>query len=86
MVANTFLKLSRYTLNSHGCNDGVYSYFTRNICNRCIDSLKTPLEQRQKHVLQLYGDHFGLERVIHQVNSSYFLFSIYLFTVKEFLI
>ena len=27
---------------SHGCNGGGYSYFTRNICNRYIDSLKNP--------------------------------------------
>ena len=25
---------------SHSCNDHKYSYFTRNICNRCIDSSK----------------------------------------------
>ena len=25
---------------SHGCNDGGCSYFTRKICNQCIDSLK----------------------------------------------
>ena len=25
---------------SHSCNDHKYSYFTRNICNRCIYSLK----------------------------------------------
>ena len=25
---------------SHSCNDRRYSYFARNICNRCFDSLK----------------------------------------------
>ena len=44
---------------SQSCNDRRYSYFTRNICSRSIDSLKSSLEQRRKHVLrllQLYGD------------------------------
>ena len=40
MVANTFLSFSRMPWSSHGCNDGRYSYFTRNICYRCVDSLK----------------------------------------------
>ena len=25
---------------SHSCNDHRYSYFTRNFCNQCINSLK----------------------------------------------
>ena len=42
MFGNTFLLSSlRMPLSSHGCNDRRYSYFTRNICNRYVDSFKT---------------------------------------------
>ena len=40
MVANTFFILSRMPWSSRSCNDCRYSYFRRNICNRCVDSLK----------------------------------------------
>ena len=40
MVANMFLSFSRMPWFSHSCNDHRYSYFTSNICNRCINSLK----------------------------------------------
>ena len=60
MVANKFLKLFTYALVfTCSCNDRRYSCFTRNICNRCIDSLKSSLKQRRKHalrMLQLYQD------------------------------
>ena len=35
-----FLSFSRITWPLHSSNDGRYSYFTRNICNRCTDSFK----------------------------------------------
>ena len=37
-----FLRFPGIPWYSHGCNDGGYLYFsfTRNMCNRCIDSLK----------------------------------------------
>ena len=35
-----FLSFPRMPWSSHSCNDHRYSYFTRNICNRCVDSLK----------------------------------------------
>ena len=40
MVANMFLKLFTYALDFTYCDDRRYSYFTRNICNQCVDSLK----------------------------------------------
>ena len=41
MVANTFfLSFSCMPWSSQSCNDRKYSYFTRNTCNRCINSLK----------------------------------------------
>ena len=40
MTAYTFFKISRMPCPSHSRNDRKYSYFTRNICNRCVDSLK----------------------------------------------
>ena len=44
MFANTFLlSCLRMPLSSHSCNDRWYSYFTRNICNRYLDSFKTVL-------------------------------------------
>ena len=42
VFANMFLlSLLRMPLSSHSCNDRRYSYFTRNICNRYVDSFKT---------------------------------------------
>ena len=35
-----FLNFSRITWSLHSSNDRRYSYFTRNICNRCTDSFK----------------------------------------------
>ena len=40
IVANSFLKFSCITWSLHSSNDRRYSYFTRNIYNRCIDSFK----------------------------------------------
>ena len=54
MFANTFLlSFLHIPWSSHSCNDGRYSYFTRNICNRYVDSFKTLLEHDRKVVLQL---------------------------------
>ena len=40
VVADTLFKLFSMLWSPHSCNDRRYSYFTRNICNRCIYSLK----------------------------------------------
>ena len=37
MIANMFFKVSRMPWYPRSCNDRRYSYFTRNICNRCVD-------------------------------------------------
>ena len=42
MFANTFLlSYLRMPLSLYSCNDRRYSIFTRNICNRYVDSFKT---------------------------------------------
>ena len=60
MVANMFLKLSRYTLVfTWGCNDGGIHISQEIFAIHVLTALKPSLEQRRKHVLgllQLYGD------------------------------
>ena len=38
-----FLSFPRMPWSSHSCDDRRYSYFTRSICNRYVESFKTPV-------------------------------------------
>ena len=62
MFANMFLNFPPMPWSSHSCNDRRYLYFTRNICNRCVDVFifykkylqSMCLKHDRMHVLRLY--------------------------------
>ena len=72
MVASTFFSFPGIPWSSHSCDDLRYSYLTRNICKRYINSFKTLSEHDRKDVLRLsrlYGDQ-ALDSVIQKLQSN----------------
>ena len=48
MFTNRSFSFQHMPWSSHSCNDRRYSYFTRNICNRYVDSFKTLFRTRSQ--------------------------------------
>ena len=74
MFANTLLSFPRMLWSSHTCNDSSCSYFTRNLCNRYVESFQTFLGHDRKHVVRLrrlYGGQVYTCLIILLVTSNY---------------